>query len=136
MKRKQILAVTLLVVSLNSFIAAQGHRKRKADPCLDNPHIVTVSPKVLKDRAKHSVDIKLPPNCRCEGRIVIHVLVGEDGTVKCAQYKEGPAQLRKAALEAVRQWKFEPIKLSGVVVKCYGDLELDVSEQTGKKDGV
>jgi len=97
---------------------------------------VTVSPKVLKDKAIHSVDIHLPKNCRCEGKIVIHVLVGEDGSVKCARYKEGPPQLKKAALEAVRQWKFASIKLSGVIVEYYGDLELDVSEQADKKDGV
>lgn len=134
--RKRIIAVGIAVVCLSNLAEAQARRNRKPDPCLDHPHVIRLSPKVLKDRATHQVDPQLPKKCRCEGRAIVQVLVDEDGKVMCARYKHGHPLLRKVALEAAKQWRFRTFELSGVPVKYYGDLELDISEQLVKKPGV
>jgi TonB family protein len=134
MRRKQIFAVAVSILCFNILVEAQAPRNNKSDPCLGlgNPHFMRVTPKALKDIATHSVDVQHPKNCRCEGKILVHILVAEDGTVKCAKYKKGNPRLRKAALEAAKQWRFKPLELSGVPVKYFGELELEISEQTGK----
>jgi TonB family protein len=134
MRRKKIFTVAVSILCFSAFAEAQARRNSKSDPCLGlgNPHIMRVTPKALKDSATHSVDLQLPKNCRCDGKVLVRILVAEDGTVKCAKYKKGHPLLKKAALEAAREWKFKPITLSGVLVTYYGDLEFDVSEQTGK----
>jgi hypothetical protein len=136
LKREIILAVVISILCCNLIVEAQAPGNKKSDSCPDNPRIMQVSPKVLKDRATHSVEIQLPKDCHCTGKVVVRLLVNEDGSVKCARYKEGCSLLRKAALVASRQWMFNPMKLSDTPVKYYGDLEFDISGQTGKKEGV
>jgi DNA-directed RNA polymerase subunit L len=131
-----MLAVVLAIACFNVIAEAQALGNKKSDACSDNPRIMRVSPKVLKDRVTHSVDIKIPKDGHYEGKVLIHLLVNTDGSVKCAKYKDGHPLLKKAALKAVSQWIFKPITLSNVPVQYYGDLEINVSEQTGKKDGV
>lgn len=136
MTRKKVLTVAISIMCSYIIVEAQARRNSRPEPCPDTHHAVRVMPKVLKDKATNTADIHPPKDCRCEGRVVVHVLVAEDGAVECAKYKEGHPLLRKAALEAVKRWKFKPLKLSGVPVKYHGDLELDIPEQAGKEGGV
>lgn len=41
-----------------------------------------------------------------EGTVVLHVVVGDDGTVKQEEATSGPSQLTTSALDAVKQWRF------------------------------
>ena len=43
-----------------------------------------------------------------QGEVVIEMQVGTDGTVTDARVVSGPDELREAALDAARQWRFEP----------------------------
>lgn len=136
MRRERTIAIAIFMVVLSVLAEAQGRRNRRPDPCRHNPHIITVSPKVLKDRATQKVDVRLPKNGHWEGKVAVHMLIDEDGNVLCAWYKQGHPMLRKAVLEAAKQWTFKPFTLSDVPVKFYGDLELDLSERTEKKPSV
>jgi hypothetical protein len=133
LRRKTILAVVISILCCNLIVEAQAPENKKSDSCPDSPRIMRVSPKVLKAQATHSVDMQLPKDCHCTGKVVVRLLVSEDGSVKCARYKEGCSLLRKAALVASRQWMFKAMKLSDTPVKYYGDLEFDISGQTGKR---
>src|SRR6185437_12276713 len=47
------------------------------------------------------------------GTVVLHAIIGEDGSVKQLQYISGPSLLKKAAMDAVQQWKYKPYMLNG-----------------------
>jgi len=51
---------------------------------------------------------------RVQGDVQVRILVGPDGRVKNAEIILGPSQLAPAALEAVRQWVYEPRMVNGV----------------------
>jgi protein TonB len=51
------------------------------------------------------------------GDVKVEAVVGKDGKVKSARAISGPQVLRKAAEDAVRQWKYTPGKLNGEPVE-------------------
>jgi len=42
------------------------------------------------------------------GAVTLTVVVGEDGAVKDAVYRDGPRELAQAAIDAVRKWTYKP----------------------------
>jgi periplasmic protein TonB len=57
-----------------------------------------------------------------EGEVQIEITIGEDGSVVDARIMNGPALLRQAALNAARQWRFNPTLLNKTPVKVQGIL--------------
>ncbi len=51
------------------------------------------------------------------GTVLLHCLIGKDGSVETLEYVSGPPLLMKAALDAVRQWKYKPMLLNGQPVR-------------------
>ncbi len=47
------------------------------------------------------------------GTIVLHAIIAKDGTVQELQYVSGPPLLMKAAMDAVRDWRYTPTQLNG-----------------------
>lgn len=52
-----------------------------------------------------------------QGRVILRVVVGKDGTVETASVIEGDPRLAEAAIAAVRQWQYEPYRLNGDLVQ-------------------
>ena len=50
---------------------------------------------------------------RIEGTVKLQVTVQKDGSVTVQNVVEGDALLTQAAIDAVRQWRFEPFQLDG-----------------------
>ena len=50
---------------------------------------------------------------RTEGDVLLHVVLATDGTVKELDLVKGDPILAKAALEAVKQWRYKPTLLNG-----------------------
>jgi TonB family protein len=48
-----------------------------------------------------------------EGTVVLHAIIAKDGSVQEVQYVSGPALLMRAAMDAVKQWKYQPTLLQG-----------------------
>jgi TonB family protein len=64
----------------------------------------------------HRVDPEYPAAARQEkvqGVIVLDVVVGRDGSVLETRALNGPDVLARAAMEALRWWKFEPYSVQG-----------------------
>lgn len=59
---------------------------------------------------------------RVFGTVIVEVTVDEEGNVISARAKNGPMQLRSAAVAAAKEWKFTPTLLSGFPVKVIGTL--------------
>lgn len=75
---------------------------------------IRVSGGVMAAQCTHKVDPVTPPGASgTSGAIVLAVTVGADGAVKDAKGISGPEDLRKAAIDAVRQWTYKPFLLNG-----------------------
>jgi TonB family protein len=51
------------------------------------------------------------------GTVILHVIIARDGSVQSLQYVSGHPLLMKAAMDAVKQWKYEPTTLNGEPVE-------------------
>jgi protein TonB len=64
----------------------------------------------------HRVDPDYPEAARSaklHGVIVLDIVVGRDGSVVEMRPLSGPDVLARAAMEAVRWWRFEPYRVNG-----------------------
>lgn len=52
-----------------------------------------------------------------EGTVVLHAIIAKDGSVQTVQYVSGPPLLMRAAMDAVKQWVYEPTTLQGQPVE-------------------
>ncbi len=76
-----------------------------------------------KPEATHEVDPAYPDEARragLQGVVVVEVTINEEGLVQDARVIESvddAPMLSESALEAIRQWKFEPTMVDGTAVK-------------------
>jgi len=56
---------------------------------------------------------ELARNQRISGNVQIDALIDADGNVSAMKVLSGPPMLHKAALDALKQWKYEPAQLDG-----------------------
>ena len=71
-------------------------------------------PKKIKD--VRPVYPQLAMATRARGTVVLDVTIGTDGKVQDAKVIHSGPQLDLAALEAVRQWEYEPTRVNGALV--------------------
>jgi TonB family protein len=66
------------------------------------------------------------------GVVNLTVVVGKDGRVENAKVMSGPTLLRQAALDAVKQWEWEPVLLnsSPIRVRTRVTLRFDLHNKT------
>lgn len=67
---------------------------------------------------------------KIEGAVVLHTVVTLDGTLQNINVVSGNPILAVAALEAVRQWRYQPSKINGEPVEAQHEIAI-----TFKKDG-
>ena len=51
------------------------------------------------------------------GTVMLHAIIGKDGSVQDLTYMSGPPLLMKSALDAVKQWRYKPTLLNGEPVE-------------------
>ena len=59
------------------------------------------------------------------GSVVLQVLIGRDGTVQDAKFMQGSLVFARAAIEAVKQWRFKPYSLNGRAVSVQSSITLN-----------
>ena len=52
-----------------------------------------------------------------QGTVLLHAIISKDGSVQELQYVSGPPLLMKAAMDAVREWRYQPTLLNGEPVE-------------------
>jgi protein TonB len=67
-------------------------------------------------RRVHPVYPPIAQSARVQGVVILEALVGEDGRVRDARVLRSIPLLDQAALDAVRQWEYEPVLLNGAPV--------------------
>lgn len=68
----------------------------------------------------HKVEPEYPPIARAanvSGTVVLHAVVAKDGSVQDLDIVSGPPLLLKAAMEAVKQWRYRSTLLNGQPVE-------------------
>lgn len=89
---------------------------------LKNPETVTgekptqVATEVMQKLLIHRVEPTYPTEARQEdlqGIIALDIIVGRDGSVMQMHALNGPEVLAKAAMDALRWWKFDPYRVNG-----------------------
>jgi TonB family protein len=78
--------------------------------------VTAVSPEVANDYLIRRVEPQYPEVARrqnIQGPVTLSAVVGEDGEVRSVTVLSGDSALRKAALDAVQQWRFKPFRLNG-----------------------
>jgi TonB family protein len=75
-----------------------------------------VSAEVMEKLLVHRVEPTYPAEARqakLEGTIALDIIVGRDGSVVSMHALNGPEVLARAAMDALRWWKFEPYRVNG-----------------------
>jgi TonB family protein len=75
-----------------------------------------VPAEVMEKLLVHRVEPKYPQEARkanLQGIIALDIVVGRDGAVVNMRPLNGPEVLARAAMDALRWWKFEPYRLNG-----------------------
>jgi tetratricopeptide (TPR) repeat protein len=73
------------------------------------------------------VDPIVPPaavSAKVWGTVIANVIVRADGTVESVDVIDGPALLRQAAIDALRQWTFKPFVVNGRPARIVSLLEV------------
>ncbi len=88
---------------------------------------IRVGPGVLEGKLVHRVEPQFPKaaeEARVKGFVVLEAHVCDQGQVSEVKVLRGHALLNEVAMEAVRQWRYEPITLNGVAVPVVGSVFL------------
>ena len=91
------------------------------------PKRVMVGGNVQAARLVNKVQPLYPPlarQTRISGTVKLHAIIGKDGSVQQLQMVSGHPLLVQAALDAVKQWRYQPTLLNGEPVEV--DTEIDV----------
>jgi TonB family protein len=88
---------------------------------------VAIGGNVMKAKLINKVDPVYPDEARdkkIEGTVVLHVILGTDGSVVRIAVTSGHPLLAPAATDAVRQWRYQPTLLNGEPVEV--DTQINV----------
>lgn len=95
-------------------------------PIQPRPDPSPVGPALVKQRSSmheavllEKVDPEYPAFAKragIHGAVVLHAIVDREGRISGLSVVSGPNQLRQAALDAVRQWRYQAYVLNGLAV--------------------
>jgi len=88
--------------------------------CIPAPARVRVSQFVMQGYLIHRVDPVYPHEAlakHIEGSVIVKITIDKEGSVYKAEAVGGPSELVPAAVEAVKQWKYQPYVLNGETVE-------------------
>jgi TonB family protein len=128
-KRPQLLSTIVLVFMVLATIAAVAFWWRwnrgwaELESGLKNSQAISpekpqaqVSAEVMQKLLIHRVEPTYPAEARkanLQGIIALDIVVGRDGSVTSMHALNGPEVLARAAMDALRWWKFEPYRVNG-----------------------
>jgi TonB family protein len=93
--------------------------KRADSPEADSPEPQRAGGEIVPPRKVHHVNPKYPDDAKQKGKqgtVVVECTIDRKGNVTSAEVIFGPAELVRAAQDAVRQWRYTPTLLNGVPV--------------------
>jgi len=61
---------------------------------------------------------------RLSGTVRLHAIIAKDGTIQSLDVVSGPPLLQASALEAVKQWRYQPTLLNGEPVEVETTIDV------------
>jgi len=116
--------VASLVLCLGTLLGAG------APPAAQKAAPLRISGVVMQTKVIHAVPPKYPEAARqknIQGIVTLDVVIGPKGDVESAKLTDGPKELAKAAIDSVKQWRYEPTILKGK------PIEVETTVQVGFK---
>lgn len=95
--------------------ALESGMQREVTAAAEKPQ-AQVSAEVMEKLVIHRVEPVYPAEARqqnSQGIIALDIVVGRDGSVMKMRALNGPEVLARAAMDALRWWKFEPYRING-----------------------
>ena len=120
--------IAALAILVLSFPAAAQQPSAAVTPPPQIPQRVRISRGVAQGLLVRKVDPVYPPlarQARISGTVVLRALIGTDGSIENLTLVSGHPMLAPAAIEAVKQWKYQPYLLNGQPIKV--DTEVQVN---------
>jgi protein TonB len=99
-----------------------------AVPKVATPQRIRVSQGVSQGLKIRDVKPSYPPlarQARIQGTVILHAVIGKDGSIENLTLVSGHPMLAPAAIEAVKQWRYKPYLLNGEPVEV--DTEVQVN---------
>jgi protein TonB len=59
-----------------------------------------------------------------QGNVLLTIIIAKDGSVKDVKVVDGPSELVAAAIEAVKQWKYQPAVSRGRTWEATTEIEI------------
>ncbi len=97
-------------------------------PFSGTPERIRVGSSVMAAELLHTVPPTYPPearSARIQGTVRLLAVIGKDGTIHDLTVMEGHPLLTKAALAAVRQWRYKPTLLAGKQVEVQTTIDVN-----------
>jgi protein TonB len=85
-------------------------------PPKETPKRIRLGGQVQQAKLLNRVQPVYPPlakQARIQGNVVLHAIIAKDGSIQELQVLSGHPLLVQAALDAVRQWRYQPTLLNG-----------------------
>jgi TonB family protein len=98
-----------------------------APPPLERTGAIRVGGNIVAARILKRVQPMYPPlarQTRISGTVRLHAIIGKDGAVEQLEVISGHPLLLQAAMDAVKQWMYQPILLNGDPVKVDTTIDL------------
>ena len=114
---KLLAGPVLFFLLLASLVAGQ-------EPSQDRPEI---SPEKQHTYLVKKVAPVYPPlarQARIQGTVILRVVISQSGDIASVQLISGHAMLAPAAIEAVRQWKYQPWLVDGQAVEVETKIQV------------
>jgi hypothetical protein len=85
---------------------------------------INVSAGVAVGMLQHHPAPVYPPGANVSGTVVMHAVIGVDGSVQELSIVSGPSELQQAALNAVRTWTYKPYLLNNEPVEVMTQINV------------
>lgn len=116
--------------SLKSQLASttpEASGNKPPDAAMSSIEPVNLPASALPEFASQPSELDYPDAAKASGQrgsVVLQVLIGRDGTVQDAKFLQGSFVFARAAIDAVRQWRFKPYLLNGRAVSVQSTITL------------
>jgi TonB family protein len=105
---------------------ASGNKSAEAAMAAIEP--VNLPESAARGLLAQPVDPQYPAAAKASGQrgtVVLQVLIGRDGAVQDAKFLEGSLVFARAAIDAVKQWRFRPYSMNGRAVSVESMITLN-----------
>jgi TonB family protein len=105
---------------------ASGNKPAEAAMAAIEP--VNLPESAARELLTQPVEPEYPAAAKASGQrgsVVLQVLIGRDGAVQDAKFLEGSLVFARAAIDAVKQWRFKPYSMNGRAVSVESVITLN-----------